>query len=47
MNSVIRYIRDLLPSINLNNKPAELVQNIVKTKTVKRINIKLLKFKIK
>ena len=47
MKSVIRYIRDLLLSINLKNNPAELVKNVMKTKTVKRIYIKLLKFKIK
>ena len=47
MNSVIRYIRDLLFSINMNNNPAELVYNIVKTKAVRRIYIKMLKLKIK
>ena len=47
MNSVIRYIRDLLFSINMNNNPAELVKNVVKTKIVKNIYIKKLKFKIK
>ena len=47
MNSVVRYIRDLLFSINMNNDQAELVQNVVKTKAVKRIHIKMLKFKIK
>ena len=47
MNSVVRCIRDLLFSINMNNDQAELVQNVVKTKAVKRIHIKMLKFKIK
>ena len=47
MNPVVRYIRDLLFSINMNNDQAELVQNVVKTKAVKRIHIKMLKFKIK
>ena len=47
MNSVIRYIRDLLFSINMNNNPAELVYNVVKTKAVRRIYIKMLKLKIK
>ena len=47
MNSVIRYIRDLLFSINMNNNPAELVYNVVKTKAVRRIYIKILKLKIK
>ena len=47
MNSIIKIIRDLLRSINLNNNPVELVQHFMKTKTVKRIYIKMLKFKIK
>ena len=47
MNSVIRYTRDLLFSINMNNNPAELVYNVVKTKAVRRIYIKILKLKIK
>ena len=47
MNSIIKIIRDLLLSINLKNNPAELVQNFMKTKTVKRTYIKMLKFKVK
>ena len=47
MNSIIKIIRDLLLSVNLNNNPAELVKHFIKTKTVKRIYIKMLKFKIK
>ena len=47
MNPVVRYTRDLLFSINMNNDQAELVQNVVKTEAVKRIHIKMLKFKIK
>ena len=47
MNSIIKIIRVLLLSINLNNNLAELVQNFIKTKIVKRIYIKMLKFKIK
>ena len=47
MNSMIKIIRDLLFSVNLNNNLAELVQNFMKTKIVERIYIKVLKFKIK
>ena len=47
MNSIIKIIRDLLLSTDLNNNPAELVQKFMKTKTVKRIYIKMLKFNIK
>ena len=47
MNSIIKIIRDLLLSNNLNNNLAELVQNFMKTKIVERIYIKVLKFKIK
>ena len=47
MNSIIKIIRDPLLSINLSNNPAELVYNFMKTKTVKRIYIKMLKFKMK
>ena len=45
---MIKIIRDLLLSINLNNNPAELVKNSAETKIFKRIYIyKMLKFKIK
>ena len=47
MNSIIKIIRDLLLSNNLNNNLAELVQNFMKTKIVKKIYIKMLKFNIK
>ena len=47
MNSIIKIIRDLLLSTDLNNNPAELIQKFMKTKTVKRIYIKMLKFNIK
>ena len=40
MNSIIKIIRDLLFSIDLNNNPAELVYKFMKTETVKRIYIK-------
>ena len=40
MNSVIRCIKDLLFSINMNNNPAKLLQNVVKTKAVKEIYAK-------
>ena len=45
---MIKIIRDLLLSINLNNNPAELVKNSVETKIFKRMYIYImLKFKIK
>ena len=47
MSSSIRYIRDLLFFINMNKNPTELVQNVLKTKALKRTYIKMLKFKIK
>ena len=45
MNSIFKIIRDLLLSTNLNKNPAELVYNF--ENIVKRIYIKMLKFKIK
>ena len=47
MNSIIKIIRDLLHSTNLNKNTAALASNFMKTQTVKRIYIKMLKFKIK
>ena len=44
MNCVIKVIRHLLFSTNLNKNPGELVKNLMKTK---RIYIKMLEFKIK
>ena len=44
MNSIIKVIRGLLLSSNLNTNPAELVKNFRKTKTVKRIYITILQF---
>ena len=47
MNAITKIIRHLLLFTNLNKNPVELVNSFIKTKAIKRIYMKMLKFKIK
>ena len=47
MGPTTKIIKDLLLSRNLNKHRADLVKNLIKTKTVEKMYIKILKLKIK